>query len=118
MEVISKQQKLKNGEHSIKLGVHEIEVRISMGVRMVKHSDVKELLELKDSEISKSFIDAGFIADTLFRKVYIDKNATIEQNIVFKGLCLVGIYALIDEVLEIDLRKVSYNEEFKNLKLK
>ena len=52
----------------IMLGIHKIEVSVSMGIRMVKHSDTKKLLELKDSEISEYFIDAGFLTDTLGKK--------------------------------------------------
>lgn len=99
----------------IKLGSHKIEVSVSMGVRMVKQSDVKELLELKDSEASNHFIDAKFVTDTLFKKIYGMKNATKEQEIIFKGLCIVGIYSLIDEVCSVDLRGVSYINEFKNI---
>lgn len=98
----------------ILLGTHNIEVSISLGIRRIKHSDVKELLCLEDSEISKGFIDADFLTDSLFDKVYKHKNATIEQSIILRGLCIVGIYALIDEVMEVDLRKVSYVEQFKN----
>jgi len=47
----------------IKLGNHRIEVSVSMGKRMVKQSDTKELLGLKDSEISDNFIDADFVID-------------------------------------------------------
>lgn len=99
----------------IELGRHKIEVYVSNGLRMVKHSDTKELLGLKDSEISKYFIDAKLITDTLFQKIYITKDATKEQEIIFQGLCMVGIYSLIDEVCKVDLRRVSYVEEFSKL---
>ena len=79
---------------------------------MVKHSDIKELLELKDSEVSKYFIDAEILTNKLFDRVYVNSNATKEQEIIFKGICRVGIYPLIDEVCKIDLRGVSYVEEF------
>ncbi len=96
----------------IKLGKHKIEVSVSNGLRMVKHSDIKELLELKDSEVSKYFIDAEILTNKLFDRVYVNSNATKEQEIIFKGICRVGIYPLIDEVCKIDLRGVSYVEEF------
>jgi len=96
----------------IKLGNHKIEVSVSMGSRMIKQSDTKKLLELKDSETSEHFIDAEFVTDTLFKKIYESKNATKEQEIIFNGLCMVGIYSLIDEVCKVDLRGVSYIKEF------
>lgn len=96
----------------IELGNHKIEVSVSMGTRMVKQSDTKELLGLKDSEVSEHFIDAKFVTDTLFAKVYITNDATKEQEAIFKGLCIVGIYSLIDEVCKVDLRGVSYIKEF------
>ncbi len=96
----------------IELGTHRIEVSASHGKRYVRHSDVKELLQLNDDEISDGFVDAGFVTDRLFRKVYMDNNATPEQEIVLGGFIIVGIYALIDEVCEVDLKGVSYAEEF------
>lgn len=99
----------------IELGRFKIEVCVSNGVRMVKHSDVKELLDLKDDEVSKYFIDAGIVSEILFKKIYIDKNATKEQEIIYKGLCIVGIYPLIDEVCQIDLKNISYTKEFNGM---
>ena len=96
----------------IELGTHKIEVSASHGKRYVRHSDVKELLQLNDDAISDAFVDAGFVTDRLFRKVYVDNNATPEQEIILGGLVTVGIYALIDEVCKVDLRGVSYIKEF------
>jgi len=98
----------------IKLGDYRIEVSVSMGIRMVKQSDTKKLLQLQDSGIGEHFIDAKFVTDTLFKKVYKTKDATKEQKIIFEGLCIVGIYSLIDEVCKIDLRGISYIKEFNN----
>lgn len=99
----------------IELGKHKMEVSVSNGLRMIRHSDAKELLELKDSEVSKYFIDAKFITDTLFEKIYLTKTASKEQEVIFQGLCIVGIYSLIDEVCKVDLRGVSYIKEFNKL---
>ncbi|MDX9744845.1 MAG: hypothetical protein RBT59_13570 [Arcobacteraceae bacterium] len=99
----------------VELGNHKIEVSVSIGTRMVKQSDTKELLELEDSEVSEHFIDAGFVTDTLFEKIYKSKDATAEQKIIFNALCIVGIYSLIDEVCKIDLRGVSYIKEFNSM---
>lgn len=99
----------------IDLGNHKIEVSVSMGSRMVKQSDTKKLLQLKDSEVSEHFIDAKFVTDTLFKKIYESNDATVEQKIIFEALCIVGIYSLIDEVCKVDLRGVSYIKEFNSL---
>ena len=96
----------------IELGSHKIEVSVSMGKRMVRQSDTKELLQLSDDEVNDYFIDAGFVVDRLFQKIYVEKTATREQRAIYKALFIVGIYALIDEVCEVDLRKVSYVDEF------
>lgn len=69
----------------IELGNHKIEVAVSMGTRMVKQSDVKELLGLKDSETNEHFIDAKFVTDTLFSKVYTTNDATKEKKSSLKG---------------------------------
>ena len=102
----------------IELGKHKIEVSVSNGLRMIRLSDTKELLDLKDEEIRNYFIDAGFLTDKLFEKIYISKNATIEQEIIHRGLCMVGIYPLIDEVCKVDLRGISYVDEFKKNSLR
>lgn len=99
-------------KYFIELGNHRIEVSVSMGTRMVKQSDTKKLLQLKDSEISENFIDAKFVTDTLFKKIYESNDATIEQKIIFDALCIVGIYSLIDEACKVDLIGVSYAKEF------
>ena len=99
----------------IELGNHKIEVSVSIGTRMVKQSDTKKLLQLKDSEVSEHFIDAKFVTDALFKKVYETKDATVEQEIIYYGLCIVGIYSLIDEACRVDLRNVSYIKEFNNM---
>lgn len=65
--------------------------------------------------MSDHFIDAKFVTDTLFKKVYETKDATVEQKIIFDGLCIVGIYSLIDEACSVDLRNVSYIKEFNNM---
>jgi len=99
----------------IELGNHKIEVCISKdGIRMINPGDVKKFLELEDEQLGNYFVDAKIITDILFEKVYITKNATKEQEIIFKGLCLVGIYSLIDEVCKIDFRNISYIQEFNN----
>ena len=99
----------------IELGRHKIEVCVYNGIRMVKHSDVKELLDLKDEEITESFVDAGMIAEILTEKIFITRTATKEQEIIHKGLCMVGIYPLIDAVCEVDLKDISYLGEFSKL---
>lgn len=99
----------------INLGKHKVSVSVSNGIRMIKHSDVRNLLGLKEGEYSGYFIDAKFVTDSLFENIYITKNATKEQQIIFKGLCIVGIYSLIDEVCKIDLRGISYINEFNDL---
>lgn len=99
----------------IELGNHKIEVSVSNGARMVKQSDAKKLLQLKDGETNEYFIDAKFVSDTLFKKVYESNDATIEQKIIFEALCIVGIYPLIDEACGVDLRGVSYAKEFNDL---
>jgi len=99
----------------IELGKHKIEVSVSNGERMVKQSDAKKLLQLKDGETNEYFIDAKFVSDTLFKKIYETKDATKEQKVIFEGLCIVGIYALIDEACRVDLRNVSYIKEFNNM---
>lgn len=97
----------------IELGRHKVEVCISSnGERMIKHSDVKELLDLEEN-VSDCFIDAGFVTDTLFNKIYITKDATKEQEIIHRGLCIVGIYSVIDEVCAVDLKNISYVKEFR-----
>lgn len=97
----------------IELGIHKIEVSISPdGMRMIKLSDAKELLQLEEN-VSDCFVDAGFLTDTLFNKIYITKDATKEQEIIHQGLCIVGIYSVIDEVCKVDLKNVSYVEEFR-----
>lgn len=101
----------------IELGKHKIEVNVSNNNRMVKQSDIKKLLQLKDSNISDDFIDAKFVTDTLFKKIYKTKDATKEQKVIFEGLCIVGIYSLIDEVCKVDLRGVSYIKEFNSILL-
>lgn len=106
---------LKNKENYmqfIELGNHKIEVSILMNNRMVRHSDTKDLLQLNDDEISDYFIDAGIIPDTLFRKIYFENSATKEQEAIYKGLVMVGIYPIIDEVCKVDLRGISYVDEF------
>jgi hypothetical protein len=97
----------------IELGKHKIEVCVENGIRMVKYSDIRELLDFKENEYNECFIDAGLITDTLFNKIYVTQDATKEQDVIFHGLCMVGIYALIDEVCKVDLKNISYNEEFK-----
>lgn len=99
----------------IELGNYKIQVCVSMGTRMVKQSDTKKLLRLQDREVSEHFIDAKFVTDALFKKVYETKDATVEQKIIFEALCIVGIYSLIDEVCKVDLRSVSYIKEFNNI---
>lgn len=99
----------------IELGKHKIEVNALMGMRLVKHSDTKELLGLKDNEVSEHFVDAKVISDTLFKKIYESKDATKEQEVIFNGLCIVGIYSLIDEVCKVDLRNISYAREFNSM---
>lgn len=98
----------------IQLGSHRIEVCSSSGMRFVKHSDLKKLLNIEYKFID-AFIGANVLTDTLFKKIYIDKTATKEQEIIYKGLCIVGLYSLIDEACKIDLKTVSYLEEFNNL---
>lgn len=96
----------------VEIGRHKIEVNISNGIRMVKYSDTKELLGLKDDEVNDCFIDAGILTDTLFKKIYITKDATKEQEIIHQGLCIVGIYCVIDEACGVDLKNISYVKEF------
>lgn len=99
----------------INLGKHTINVSVSNGFRMVKHSDVKELLNLSNKGLTDYFIDSKIIVDTLYEKIYINKTATKEQEIIFKGLCIVGLNSLIDEACKIDLRGVSYIKEFNQM---
>lgn len=99
----------------IELGKYKIEVSVSNNKRMVNKKDIVELLDLEEKEIGNYYIDAKIITDTLFNKIYNKKTATKEQEIIFEGLCIVGLYSLIDEACEVDLRKISYIKEFKEL---
>lgn len=97
----------------IELGKHKIEVCVSTnGIRMINPIDAKELLGLEDEQVGSYFIDAKVITDTLFDKIYVSNNASKEQKVIFQALCIVGIYSLIDEVCKVDLRDISYVEDF------
>ncbi len=97
----------------IEIGRHKIEVQISpTGKRMIKLSDAKELLDLTEDKASDCFVDAGMLTDILFKKIYITKDATKEQEIIHQGLCIVGIYCVIDEACGVDLKNISYVKEF------
>lgn len=101
----------------IQLSKYKLEVDIIKNVRVIKYSSLKEMLNLKDEDLEKSedFVNADLLTDFLFEKIYVSKNATKEQEIIYKGLCLVGLYLLIDEACGIDLRRFSYIKEFNNL---
>lgn len=99
----------------IQLGKYKIEVCIIDNSRKIKYNDLKEILELKEVSINQIFVNAEILTNILFNKIYIDKSATIEQKIIYQGLCLVGLFSLIDEACNINLKQVSYIEEFNNL---
>lgn len=104
-------------QYFIQLSKYNLEVDIIKNVRVIKYSSLKEMLNLKDEDLEKSedFVNADLLIDFLFEKIYVSQNATKEQDIIYKGLCLVGLYPLIDEACGIDLRRVSYIKEFNNL---
>ena len=101
-------------QYFIQLSKYKLEVDIIKNVRVIKYSSLKEMLNLKDEDLEKSedFVNADLLMDFLFEKIYVSKNATKEQEIIYKGLCLVGLYPLIDEACGIDLKRVSYIKEF------
>ncbi len=104
-------------QYFIQLSKYKLEVDIIKNVRVIKYSSLKEMLNLKDEDLEKSedFVNADLLIDFLFEKIYVSQNATKEQEIIYKGLCLVGLYPLIDEACGIDLRRVSYIKDFNNL---
>jgi len=98
----------------IHLGNHKVRVLLSeSNHRMVFQRDVKSLLQLHENNgMDNYYIDAGMVTDRLFHLIYVEKTSTKEQKIIFNALCIVGIYSLIDEVCDRNLRNVSYVNEF------
>lgn len=99
----------------IKLGKYTIHVSIINGVRMVKYSDVIELLKLNGKDVTKNYVEANIITDVLYHNIYVKKISNKEQEIIYNALCIVGLFPLIDEVCNVDLKTISYIKEFNKL---
>ena len=103
----------------ITLGSYKIRVSSDGKFRFVNRSDAFKMLGFKSETGEDWEIEASFITNTLFKKVYETKNATLEEKAILRGLCVVGIHPLIDEACRIDLRGTKpYLVEFNQLLIK